>query len=289
MERSSRLYPFASFSPEWVAIEWAARAAVPVRFVDLPSYARPSAQPQAPAAQSTVDPLEELFEFASTESAAGYFDRLAAVGAQLRSDPPDAEMEAAREHFMAAALSRAKGRVVLLCGAAHASAVAALSAQKPKPVRYKKPRSRGIQLCSLSDVSLARSYGVAPAHRRAVMAGSWMDSLLNVAQTVRALDFDVSTADSIFAAELALRLARFRGRPSPARTDLREAAHSSWAKGATGDPAHSDLMRHIDQALCGDRTGEVGALDDSLPKIQRRSSVGARRRSARRPRGLDSG
>ena len=29
-------HPFAEFSPEWQALQWAARAAVPLRFIDLP-------------------------------------------------------------------------------------------------------------------------------------------------------------------------------------------------------------------------------------------------------------
>ena len=37
--RVSAFWPFAEFSPEWQALLWAARAAVPVRFCDLPAGA----------------------------------------------------------------------------------------------------------------------------------------------------------------------------------------------------------------------------------------------------------
>ena len=34
--RRASFYPLAAFSPEWVALSWAARAGVPVRHIDLP-------------------------------------------------------------------------------------------------------------------------------------------------------------------------------------------------------------------------------------------------------------
>ncbi|MBW5425850.1 hypothetical protein GKQ77_30540, partial [Streptomyces sp. BG9H] len=33
----SAFWPFAEFSPEWVALQWAAGRGVPVRFIDLPA------------------------------------------------------------------------------------------------------------------------------------------------------------------------------------------------------------------------------------------------------------
>jgi hypothetical protein len=72
-------HPFASFSPEWVALTWALHADVPVRFIDLPVHhvlAPQAADEQLslhagdahPGAHAPVDPLGEL------AAAAGYDD-----------------------------------------------------------------------------------------------------------------------------------------------------------------------------------------------------------------------
>ncbi|WP_404957328.1 DUF5682 family protein [Streptomyces sp. 147326] len=60
-------WPLADFSPEWVAIRWAQRAGVPVRFMDLPAAhslaAEPGADHDEPDAVR-VDPLAVLAETA---------------------------------------------------------------------------------------------------------------------------------------------------------------------------------------------------------------------------------
>jgi hypothetical protein len=68
-------HPFASFSPEWVALTWALDAGIPVRFIDVPvNHAlAPADDEQLPLQQpsgreSHVDPLGEL------AAAAGYDD-----------------------------------------------------------------------------------------------------------------------------------------------------------------------------------------------------------------------
>ncbi len=72
-ERAS-FSPFASFSPEWVALRWALDADVPVRFVDLPSRhtlvddAPEQLDLRAEAQRRPIDPLAEL------AAAAGYDD-----------------------------------------------------------------------------------------------------------------------------------------------------------------------------------------------------------------------
>lgn len=49
----SAFWPFAAFSPEWVAIRWALARGVPVRFVDLPA-AHLLAADEAPAADEAA-------------------------------------------------------------------------------------------------------------------------------------------------------------------------------------------------------------------------------------------
>ncbi len=66
-------FPFASFSPEWVAIRWALEHGVPVRCIDLPARTMLAARPLGSSSvlsadQRPVDPIAEL------AAAAGYDD-----------------------------------------------------------------------------------------------------------------------------------------------------------------------------------------------------------------------
>lgn len=77
----SSFWPFAEFSPEWVAMRWALAHGVPARFIDLPaahSLARSgeedaAAEPGEPAAQPGEEPLRGD-PLAALAEAAGYDD-----------------------------------------------------------------------------------------------------------------------------------------------------------------------------------------------------------------------
>ncbi|MER8059261.1 MULTISPECIES: DUF5682 family protein [unclassified Streptomyces] len=75
----SAFWPFAAFSPEWVAVRWALEHGVPARFIDLPAAHTLAWDPELPSVegeesgegeeeQARVDPLAALAE------AAGYDD-----------------------------------------------------------------------------------------------------------------------------------------------------------------------------------------------------------------------
>jgi len=75
--RSAYFWPFAEFSPEWQAIQWAQTHGVPVRFCDIPTSYRFAARPQPEPAQPDPDdagaeapgggePLDPYGEEAST-------------------------------------------------------------------------------------------------------------------------------------------------------------------------------------------------------------------------------
>jgi Family of unknown function (DUF5682) len=94
-------WPFAEFSPEWVAIQWAARAGAVVRFIDLPAahtLARPAPGPDEDGAPSQPPPAEPESPTAATpdaphasgprgEAQEGESGGRAADAARMRVDP----------------------------------------------------------------------------------------------------------------------------------------------------------------------------------------------------------
>ena len=155
-------FPFAAFSPEWVAIRHALAAGAAVRFIDLPhavqladnfDAAPPAAEPDAATPEAIRrDPIGELAEAAGAsdgerwwdalvESRAGadgdVFAAIAEAMAVLREapgsdpgpepDPGDTFREHAREAQMRSNIRRAaKGgfeRIAVVCGAWHVPAL----------------------------------------------------------------------------------------------------------------------------------------------------------------------
>lgn len=146
--RDAAFYPFASFSPEWVAIRWALAAGVTVRLIDAPRSARadddePSGDPSA-----RVDPLEAMATAAGfsdgeawwgrlieerrgDEDPLAVFDAIRDVMTSLRADstlPRDRDEEV-RESFMRrgirAAVKEGHERIAVVCGAWHGPALTA--------------------------------------------------------------------------------------------------------------------------------------------------------------------
>lgn len=151
-------WPFAEFSPEWVAIQWAAGHGVPVTFVDLPAahslaLRAASDEPDDPVEDGSaqalrVDPLAVLAETAGYDDperwwedavehrSGGGDDPLApfaalaeAMGAlrEMYGDGAGQEDDPAREAHMRLRVRdarRAHDRVAVVCGAWHVPALA---------------------------------------------------------------------------------------------------------------------------------------------------------------------
>ncbi|WP_034720300.1 DUF5682 family protein [Intrasporangium chromatireducens] len=153
--RRSAFYPFAAFSPEWVALQWAVQRRVPVRFADLPAThglaeaveddgspapPRPGEQPARPdplamlASAAGYDDPERWWEDAVEHRRASSLEQfrhvreaLEEVREQLRGDTAyevalaeDERREAAMRTVMRAVLRAGHQRVAVVCGAFHA-------------------------------------------------------------------------------------------------------------------------------------------------------------------------
>ncbi len=162
--RVSAFWPYAVFSPEWQALQWAAGHQVPVRFCDLPAavllagrgHARPEEDGPGPREEAEVDEMAQD-PVAVLAAAAGYddperwwddliesrldgqspFAALTEAMAQVRAASPARPGEQAheqrREAYMRQVLRAAlrdtaragqSGPVAVICGAWHAPALA---------------------------------------------------------------------------------------------------------------------------------------------------------------------
>ncbi|MEU6851419.1 DUF5682 family protein [Actinacidiphila alni] len=95
-------WPFAEFSPEWVAIRWAAEAGADVRFIDLPAAhtlaLRAAAEEAAEEADEEADEGADEGAEAETEAAAVRIDPLAVLARTAGYDDPERWWEDAVEH-----------------------------------------------------------------------------------------------------------------------------------------------------------------------------------------------
>ncbi|WP_231626468.1 DUF5682 family protein [Streptomyces apocyni] len=88
----SAFWPFAGFSPEWVAIRWALEHGVPARFIDLPAAHTLARKPDEP------DGLDESDERDAGAGAGLRVDPLAALAEAAGYDDPERWWEDAVEH-----------------------------------------------------------------------------------------------------------------------------------------------------------------------------------------------
>lgn len=297
-------YPFTDYAPELAALRWAARRGARARFADIPSHARvrrgpgdvgvatePYRRALGAARARDLDELwDALFEVPRQEPWDAFFARAARYGAWLRGLIPSDRRRSwnDRERFMAAALRRADGRAVLVCGASHAAGVDEAFSAKAKAPRFRAPSRahRGLHLTAHGFAQLAALGGAdeAPAfHQRCFEdPRGWLTALTDAAHAAREAELPVSTADLAAAAELAVRLARFRDRPGPTRADVRDAIRSAWTKGALDETR--DPRAIADAVFVGTRIGRLPRATDP-PLV---ADVRARLRSARFPHEPDA-
>ncbi|MCB9865717.1 MAG: hypothetical protein H6816_03665 [Phycisphaerales bacterium] len=156
-------YPFATFSPEWVALRYGLARSIPVRFMDLPQAHRlvPAVTVEAPESASPeesgadelpvegaaralrLDPLARLAEIAGFADSERWWDHLVesrrgghaqvfdaindAMAALREGEAELPELESRREAYMRtavrAALKEGCERLAVVCGAWHAPAL----------------------------------------------------------------------------------------------------------------------------------------------------------------------
>jgi Family of unknown function (DUF5682) len=287
-------YPFAEFSPEWQALRWAATAAVPARFIDLP--VAQSLGHDRDETELRADPLSRLAEAAGYADGEAWwndqveergdgeqlFAAIAEAMTALRADvgendPHDLLREAHMRQCLRAARKEGFERIAVVCGAWHLPALQADFTAKADAALLKDAQAGQKKLkiaCTwvpwtYRHLTHASGYGAGIAspgwyeHLWASTAGdqpraiAW---LARVAALMRERDLDCSSAHLIEAARLADTLAALRGRPAPGLEELHEATRTVLT---LGDEA---MLRFVADALVvGDRFGQVPADVPTVP------------------------
>jgi Family of unknown function (DUF5682) len=153
-------YPFARFSPEWVAIRWALQNGVPIRFMDLPQSHRLATEPTEVDLKAEVeswvpgdDPIGMLARAAGYEDGERWwehvvehrrdqpvetFDAIAQAMTTLREDettsraPDEPRREAWMRKTIREELKAGAERLAVVCGAWHAPVLTAEKIKESK-------------------------------------------------------------------------------------------------------------------------------------------------------------
>jgi hypothetical protein len=262
-------YPFAEFSPEWVAIRFALSRGVAVRFMDLPMSLRFVRATEPEPAPARIDPLAALATAAGYDDhemwwehlverrrdPVGLFEAIAEAMQAIRSEADattdlDLLREACMRQTIRAAIKEGRERIAVICGAWHAPALAAPGPAKPDAERLKGLSKTKVDVAWIpwthSRLSYHSGYGAgieSPGWYRHLWlapdraAVRW---LVDAARLLREQDLEAPSASVIEAARLADALAAMRALASPGLAELREAMLSVFCR---GDAAPLALVR----------------------------------------------
>ncbi|MET9493199.1 DUF5682 family protein [Streptomyces sp. NPDC006552] len=288
----SAFWPFAEFSPEWVALRWALEHGVPVRFIDLPaahSLAMPDGEAVPQSAEAVrVDPLRVLAETAGYDDAERWWedvvehradDAFAALGeamAALRESYGDGghRRDLVREAHMRlrvrAAVREFGDAVAVVCGAWHVPALRQRATVAADRALLKGLPKAKVDLTWVpwTHRRLARASG----YGAGIESPGWYGHLFGVpdrpverwltkvAGLLRAEDRIVSSAHVIEAVRLAESLAVLRGRPLAGLTETTDAVRAVLCEG-------SDVPLRLihDRLVVGDVLGEVPEAAPAVP------------------------
>jgi hypothetical protein len=299
-------WPFATFSPEWQALDWGARNGVEVRFADLPAGISLSRQ-ETTAERVTVDPLGVLAEAAGFDDPERWWEdvvehssaeptQLAEAVAEamtaLREEFADSidEHTLRREAWMRQILRRAltdhDGPIVMVCGAWHVPALREFPPAKADTDLLKGLKKRKIagSWVPWSHGRLAGSSGYGAgiespgwyAHLWQYPGNTVPRWMARTAHVLRDEGLPASTAGAVEAVRLADTLAAMRGRPSPGLAEVSEAA---LAVLCGGDDVGLRIVH--ERLVVGEELGHVGdgvphsPLAADLQRLQRKLKLPA--------------
>ncbi|MFI9363733.1 DUF5682 family protein [Kitasatospora sp. NPDC053057] len=315
-------WPYAEFSPEWVAIRHAVDHDLPVRFIDLPAghgfapFTDDDADADGPD-ELPADPLALLAEAAGHDDAERWWedvvehrapgtDALApfaavaeAMGALRAEGLGESRRDQLREAHMRQQIRAARRaghrRIAVVCGAFHVPALETMPT-----VAHDRALLAGLPKRTRVDITWIpwthRRLSQATGYGAGVQSPGWYHHLFTAegdpvprwltraAELLRAEDHPVSSAHVIEAVRLAETLAVLRGRPLAGLTETLDAVRAVLCEGS--DVA-LELVR--ERLVVGDALGEVPDAAPAVP-LQRdlaRLQRSLRLKPAAAPRDLD--
>ncbi|WNG19230.1 DUF5682 family protein [Cystobacter fuscus] len=299
-------YPFAVFSPEWQAIQYALGRSLPVRFIDLPQAHQlvPEALAQEKAEPPREDALGGLARAAGHEEgeawweqlieqrqdARGVFEAVLEAMTAVREAGGDIPArEALREAHMRRCIRQARKegfqRIAVVCGAWHGPALV-----QAKPAREDDALLKGLPKTKVAATWIPWTYdrlGWRSGYGAGVDSPGWYAHLwltperpvstwaARIAQLLRGEGLDASSASVIETVRLAEALAALRGRSAVGLGELRDAALSVLCE---GDATPLALVH--DRLEVGTGLGEVPS---DVPAVPLARDLAALQKSLRLP------
>lgn len=298
--KQATFYPFATFSPEWQAIEFAHKKNIPVAFIDLPlsiikewgkqAALRLSLAPEEKTAEYSGDPLGEIARLAGYSDSEAWwdlmferkpgkavFEHIGRLMEALRDDLPGSPMalNTAREAWMREAIRKHLKKfqnIAVICGAFHAPA---LQATSRIPSATDKKILKGLKAKKMASTWVPWSYdrlAYQSGYKAGVLSPAWYELLfaspedaparwmVRAARLLREQDFDASSAQVIDAIRLTKTLATLRNQEVPGIAELLESAISVLGSGAT-----EKLEWLHRQIVIGEKMGSVSPKVPRIP------------------------
>ena len=277
-------WPFCAYSPEYAALKAGQAVGARLAFCDLPASvtlaweSEPLEEKEGPSYGDFRDALAEAAGFdqfesfweAAFEQEAGtdYLAVMSDFGAKARALTPS-DRDTAREQQMAAAARRlvdegiASDEILLVCGAAHAEAVAAFVAVGAAAPGGLAETEVALALIPYSFPRLSEQSGygagnLAPWYYQQVweqggdFGAATRRTFALLARRLRRQGHVASLAQVIDATTLALTLAQLRGKRAPGADEAIEAAIACFGQGRPEPVA--DALRQI---MIGEAVGLV--------------------------------
>lgn len=290
--KQASFYPFAAFSPEWIAMQYAQESQRETRMIDLSpgarlqseaaAYFRDRQDPLARIAEMTGYPDGESWWDAIVEGSREQEDHFEALGqlmAGVRQQSQDTEEKILwnqrREAFMRKqirlAIKEGFEKIAVVCGAFHAPALTHLP-----PLKGDTALLKGLKITALRATWIPWTYqrlATQSGYGAGVQSPAWYDMIFHypasqrvqvwmseAAQQLRKAGMDSSPAQVIDGIRLAQQLATLRGRQQAGLEELLDAVPSVFH---SGDFQVAELVRQ--KLVIGEKMGQVPSDSPSYP------------------------
>jgi hypothetical protein len=310
-------YPFAVFSPEWQAIQYALERNLPVRFIDLPQTHQMTPEEEEPgkveAAEAPgtprTDPLGALARAAGYEDGELWWEQvieqrkspedvfeavLEAMTALREGEGELPSREARREAHMRRSIRQAKKdgfqKLAVVCGAWHAPALV-----QQRPAREDDALLKGLPKAKVAATWIPWTYdrlGWRSGYGAGVESPGWYAHLwltprrpvtswaTRIAHLLRDEGLDASSANVIETVRLAEALAALRGLSTVGLSELRDAALTVLCG---GDATPLALVHEKLEVGTG-----LGVVPSEVPSVPLARDLAALQKSLRLPPSSES-